>query len=140
MSKEIIEIFDYIGEKFGIAIDWTQENIIPYLTDLLGRYVTFNIVIHAIGLFLGIAGTVCAIVMLTHIYFRANREKSIFWELNCYKEEMLSSGGMVASIISGVIGLVSLATLIYNPVELLEWIFIPEFQLIEDLTYYISTL
>lgn len=140
MSKEVIEIFDYIGEKLGIAIDWTQENIIPYLTDLLERYVTFNIVIHAIGLFLGIAGAVGALVMLTHIYFRANREESIFWELDSYKEEYLSSGGMVATIISAFIGLISLVALIYNPVELLEWIFIPEFQIIEDLTYYISTL
>ena len=140
MSKEIVEIFDYIGEKLGIAIDWTQENIIPYLTDLLGRYVTFNIVIHAIGLFLGIAGTVCAIVMLTHIHFRADREESIFWELDSWKEDVLTSGGVVATIISAFIGLISLVALIYNPIELLEWIFIPEFQIIEDLTYYISTL
>lgn len=140
MSKEVIEIFDYIGEKLGIAIDWTQENIIPYLTDLLGRYVTFNIVIHAIGLFLGVVGVVGAIVMLTHIYLRADRAKSIFWELGCYQEKILSFGGTGATIISGFIGLISLVALIYNPVELLEWIFIPEFQLIEDLTYYISTL
>jgi hypothetical protein len=140
MSKEVIEIFDYIGEKLGIAIDWTQENIIPYLTDLLERYVTFNIVIHAIGLFLGIAGAVGAIVMLTHIYFRADRAKSIFWELGSYQEKILSFGGAGATIISGFIGLLSLFALIYNPVELLEWIFIPEFQIIEDLTYYISTL
>lgn len=140
MSKEIIEIFDYIGEKLGVAIDWTQENIIPYLTDLLGRYVTFNIIMHAIGLFLGIAGTVGAIVMLIHIYFRAIRDKSIFWELDSYKEEYLSSGGVVATIISAFIGLISLVALIYNPVELLEWIFILEFQLIEDLSSYISTL
>ena len=140
MSKEVIEIFDYIGEKLGIVIDWTQENIIPYLTDLLGRYVTFNIVMHAIGLFLGIVGAVGAIVMLTHIYFRAIRDKSIFWELDSDNEEYLSSGGVVATIISAFIGLISLVALIYNPVELLEWIFIPEFQLIEVLTYYISTL
>lgn len=140
MSKEIIEIFDYIGEKLGIVIDWTQENIIPYLTDLLGRYVTFNIVIHAIGLFLGIAGAVGAIVMLTHIYFRAVREESIFWELDSWKEDVLTSSGLITTIVSGLIGFISLFALIYNPVELLKWIFIPEFQLIEDLTYYISTL
>ena len=140
MSKEIIEIFDYIGEKLGIVIDWTQENIIPYLTDLLGRYVTFNIVIHAIGVFLGIAGVVGAIVMLVHIYFRAIRDKSIFWELDSWNEESLSFGGFGATIVSVFIGLLALVALIYNPVELLKWIFIPEFQLIEDLTTYISTL
>lgn len=140
MSKEIIEIFDYIGEKLGVAIDWTQENIIPYLTDLLERYVTFNIIMHAIGLFLGIAGTVCAIVMLTHIYFQADREESIFWEVDSWKDDVLTSSGLITAIVSGLMGLFALSALIYNPVELLKWIFIPEFQIIEDLTYYISTL
>ncbi len=140
MSKEIIEIFDYIGEKLGVAIDWTQENIIPYLTDLLGRYVTFNIVMHAIGLFLGVAGVIGAIVMLTHIYFRADKEKSHFWEVDCYDNDIVSTSGCITSVVSGFVGAVSLFALIYNPVELLEWVFIPEFKLIEDLTYYISTL
>lgn len=25
MSEEIIKVLDYLGEKFGIVVDWTQE-------------------------------------------------------------------------------------------------------------------
>ena len=34
MSEEVIKILDNLGEKFGVAIDWTSENIAPYLTKL----------------------------------------------------------------------------------------------------------
>ena len=27
MSQEIIAVLEYIGEKLGIAIDWTAENV-----------------------------------------------------------------------------------------------------------------
>lgn len=29
--------------KFGIVIDWTSENITPYLEDLCGRYIKYEI-------------------------------------------------------------------------------------------------
>ena len=33
-SEQIIEVLNALCEKFGIAIDWTAENVMPYLTDL----------------------------------------------------------------------------------------------------------
>lgn len=39
MSEEIIKLLDNLAEKFGIAIDWTSSNVLPYLQDLMGRYV-----------------------------------------------------------------------------------------------------
>lgn len=42
-SKEIINVLDYLCTKFGIAIDWTSENVMPYLEDLCGRYIEYEI-------------------------------------------------------------------------------------------------
>ena len=42
-SKEIIEILDYIGSKFGIAIDWTSDNVMPYLQSLCEKYIQWEI-------------------------------------------------------------------------------------------------
>ena len=45
MSNEIIKVLDHICDKFGIAIDWSSSNIIPYLQDLMVRitkYVTYT--------------------------------------------------------------------------------------------------
>ena len=43
ISGEIIEVLEYICEKFGIAIDWTGENVIPYLQELMTKYINWEI-------------------------------------------------------------------------------------------------
>lgn len=42
MSEEIIKVLDNLAQKFGIAIDWTNQNILPYLQDLMGRYISLQ--------------------------------------------------------------------------------------------------
>ena len=42
MSQEIIKVLDNLAQKFGIAIDWTSQNILPYLQDLMGRYISLQ--------------------------------------------------------------------------------------------------
>ncbi len=42
-SKEIISVLDYLCAKFGIAIDWTSDNVMPYLEDLCGRYINYEV-------------------------------------------------------------------------------------------------
>ena len=34
MSNEVIKVLDAFSQKFGIAINWTSENIMPYLQQL----------------------------------------------------------------------------------------------------------
>ena len=43
VSSEIIEVLDYLGEKFGIAIDWTSNNILPYLQTLIDKFIKWEI-------------------------------------------------------------------------------------------------
>lgn len=63
MSEEIIKILDAVGEKFGIAVDWTSENVMPYLQQLCGKYIKYEIATSilwmVIGLILIIIGIYC---------------------------------------------------------------------------------
>ena len=43
VSSEIIEVLDYLGEKFGIAIDWTSNNVLPYLQTLVDKFIKWEI-------------------------------------------------------------------------------------------------
>lgn len=43
MSKEIIEILDYVGAKFGLAIDWTDKNVLPYIKELSNHYIHYEL-------------------------------------------------------------------------------------------------
>lgn len=43
VSSEIIEVLDYLGEKFGIAINWTSNNVLPYLQTLVDKFIKWEI-------------------------------------------------------------------------------------------------
>lgn len=42
VSSQIIEVFNEICNKFGIVIDWSADNILPYLTELVNRIAAFE--------------------------------------------------------------------------------------------------
>lgn len=61
MAEQIIQVIDALCSKFGIAVDWSAENVIPYITELSSRYANYVIVsnviylvIYAILVFAGI--------------------------------------------------------------------------------------
>ena len=60
MSDEIVKILDDLGQRFGIAIDWTSENVMPYLQDLMGRYINYEIITSIVRL---IVFNICCIGM-----------------------------------------------------------------------------
>ena len=43
MSEEIIKVLDALAEKFGVAVDWTSANVIPYLEQLCSKCVNYEI-------------------------------------------------------------------------------------------------
>ena len=44
MSDEIIKLLDDLGRRFGIAIDWSSQNVAPYLKDLMSRYISYEMI------------------------------------------------------------------------------------------------
>ena len=43
VSEQIINVINALCEKFGIAVDWTADNILPYLETLCAKFVNFEI-------------------------------------------------------------------------------------------------
>lgn len=42
-SEQFINILNFIGQQIGVAVDWTSDNAMPYLKDLVGRYVNYEV-------------------------------------------------------------------------------------------------
>ena len=80
MSAEIIAILDNLAERFGVAVDWSSEYVIPYLQDLVQRLVRYELSISVALLIL--FPVISVVLFLTarccHTknleYKRANRE------------------------------------------------------------------
>lgn len=43
ISSEIIEVLDHLSEKFGVVINWSSENVMPYVQELCGKYINWEI-------------------------------------------------------------------------------------------------
>ena len=43
VSDQIIAVLNDLCTKFGVAIDWTSENAIPYITELAGKFIRYEI-------------------------------------------------------------------------------------------------
>ena len=52
MSEEIIKVLDDLGQRFGIAIDWSSQNVIPYLQDLMQRFINYEVISSIVWIFI----------------------------------------------------------------------------------------
>lgn len=43
ISDEIIKILDYLCSKIGITIDWTSDNVLPYIEQLFEKFIKWEI-------------------------------------------------------------------------------------------------
>ena len=50
-SSQFIEIFDHLCQKFGVVIDWSAQNVVPYITALCGRMTKYLIFKNVILIF-----------------------------------------------------------------------------------------
>lgn len=70
MSEEIIKVLDALADKFGIAVDWTSSNVVPYLEQLCGKYVNYEIATSVVWIMLGllffIVGIICYKIVYKH--------------------------------------------------------------------------
>lgn len=42
-SEQIIEVLDYLGKKIGFTIDWTADNVWPYIVTLCEKFIKWEI-------------------------------------------------------------------------------------------------
>ena len=144
-KNTIIETLDYLFEKFGIAVDWTTENVMPYVEQLAEKIVTYKIVTNSIGVVLSILAIIGCCIYAGVLYKSYKLCKStekdtqlVMTWLNMSKERYfgLSTVGNVSSGIAVVVAIIGVLLLILCGIGLIQWIFIPELKLIE----YVSNL
>lgn len=117
-NEYLMELIDNFAKGMGVVIDWTSNNIIPYIQDLLNRYVSYQITMCSIGVGLSFLGIIATIILLRLTYLLIERETLVF----------------IATMIGAiVIGVLSIQGLIILVPQLFELIFIPEIYMYQQL-------
>lgn len=74
MSEEIIKVLDNLCEKFGIAIDWTSQNVVPYLKELMGRFINYEVVTSIFWIIVGVIAIIIPVIVIKKISKYAEKE------------------------------------------------------------------
>lgn len=119
MSEEIIKVLNGLGERFGIAIDWTSQNVMPYLEDLASRYIAYNNLIAIVQIIISLILIITGIVCIIKLIKWTKKDKY-------YDEELLVMGviGSLALIILGI-GLI-----IGNTMGIIQNVCMPEITIL----------
>lgn len=125
MSNEIIKVLDDLSKRFGIAIDWSSTNIMPYLQDLMARIVKYETYTSTMWLIFGI------IVFIIGLY-------CIYKALKIAKSETIGNGPlMTIFVVLGVFSLVIGYISIFGEItDIIEVNTVPEKYIIEEIQSY----
>lgn len=123
MSNEIIKVLDHISNKFGITIDWSSDNVIPYLQDLMARMVKYTIYTESIDV-------IFCILMIAILVF------IISWIYKCNKDDI--GGFVILSIVPSIFIIMFMFGLVNSVNSIIEVNTIPEKYLIEMVQTYMN--
>ena len=147
-SSEVIKILDELAQRLGIVIDWTSENVMPYLMELYERFITYKIVINCIPIVLLIVFIVAFVIYLNKYFkckelVRKTKENNLFFNIHQYlhNTEIYKETGFCEALrFALVVGTVifSLTCILYAIPNLLQLIFIPELYMLDYLSNYIG--
>lgn len=130
MSNEVIKVLDNLAQKFGVAIDWTSQNIMPYLQELMSRFIKYKIATDVIWLVVGIVLFIISIILFKKIQ---KWKKSKNFNTSYSDDDLLYALGIfgIVCIISGAITIIICYT---NGI--IQNIFVPELTVIKYLKGY----
>ena len=117
-SSQFIEVLDALCEKFGIAVDWTSQNVVPYLTDLAARIITYEISTSVVWM------VIAAILFL------------IAWKMtkNMCKEDIFDADRIAGWGIRIIIGIICFTVIVFEVFDIIEALALPEKTLYDFIT------
>lgn len=126
MSEEIIKVIDELGKRFGIVIDWSNQNIIPYLQELLKRFICYQNITACVWIIISIAITISGVVMIK--FLNKWRKSDNYNERYCSDDEFLATLGYILSICIIALGI---GLIIGNILGIVKNICMPEMVVYE---------
>ena len=138
VSEQVIKVLDAVCDKFGIAIDWTSNNIIPYIQQLGNKIIIYDICNNIIWLVVGCVMPLIVAILIKKFLNKKKLEAKERMNDYYYTDGSLDEGGwwcytmiIALIIIAIVIGTISSQSIIQD-------IVFPEKTLIEFIKPYIK--
>lgn len=135
MGNEVIKVLNHLCDKFGIAIDWTSSNVMPYLQDLMSRIVKYGIYQNVSDIINCLIFLLIAIIITRKLYKASYKYASIYKETNKHDDKDNASFFTMAFLISlattAFVTVMALYVIKTSVDEIIELSTVPEKYVIE---------
>lgn len=74
MDNQYVQVLDAICDKLGIAVDWSSQNIVPQIQDVLTRYGKYLFGVSTAQVVIGFIMIVAAIILLFLVIVSYNKK------------------------------------------------------------------
>lgn len=125
MSDEIIKILDALAEKFGIMVNWSQQNLQPYLQDLMYRVIQYNLVTSVIWVIFCIS-----IIAICLFIIKKNDKKFRFDKYGCIEGSFSS---LIYIIVSYILLIIFVILLLFEIENICQCVFLPEKIIVNEI-------
>lgn len=123
MSEEVIKILDELGKRFGVVIDWSNENVLPYLQELIKRFVNYKI---GVSIFELVAWSIALILCISGIIicakFLIKENKKDYYE----QSEIITAISIVVIAVSTTILLIAILSISDSVINIIKAKTVPE--------------
>ena len=133
VANSFITVLDELCKKFGLVVDWTQQNVQPYVQELMSRIIKYEI-------FKNLLGIVISVLILTLVGFciraiiKNYKNKVEGYGGESYRIDMFDYAPSLFLVFPMLIGFFMLAR---NVISLAKCITVPELiflQMLQNLT------
>lgn len=115
VSNQIIEVLNAICDKFGLAIDWSSQNILPYMQELTTKIVNYEFWTSIITI------AIPAIIFILSLLGDSKISPSV--DLDCDTKEVLT---FILSIIVITSGTLFILMLCFETYDIITCLTFPE--------------
>lgn len=126
ISTQVIEVLDSICEKFGIAVDWSQQNVLPYLQELAGKYIKHEIATSVVWMIFFSLVIIVSIKRIKNILKSLQRKESFFYN----DEEEI---GSITIFILGVVVAIGCIGITWQVIDIITCCTFPEKMILQFL-------
>lgn len=96
MSTEIIKILDAICDKFGLAIDWTSQNVMPYVEQLCEHIIRYELISSSIYMVLLL---IPIIALITFCIYEFKKASQCYDYCEAFDKQMYATLAMILSFL-----------------------------------------
>jgi hypothetical protein len=133
MGNEVIKVLNHLGDQFGVAIDWSSANVMPYLNDLMTRMIKYGIYINIYHIIYAIFITAVFIIVTIVLYKIACKMilRSEENEEHINSAKILSTAFAISLVTTVIVVLIEIGNIKDCIADIIELNTVPEKYVIE---------